>query len=726
MNPFSTPNRFKNNHGSTLILVITTIGCLSLLLLFFFNTTFFQKKLEHSLANQMLVREYAKIGFQSALHHLQSTAGIDTCITYEGSLLKDTLTIHSNNAITIPKELLFSHEQNISINEIHFEQGSFGFYIEDLGLYPSTHTPHLGIPVNPITGGLKKNLWLDRSLKGSIYDSQASPSWSQLYSFLDVIKNNNGSPITPIPSINAYYPCAHKLSEQLTPPTSVSIGPILQDCTLGFSIEKLPKRTTSGFCFIKVGLQVQLTLWNPYDVALANFPYTFEIFTSDPQATLLLNHQHLSLPQKGKLLFKGHTYAAFKPGEIKTFTVTSGPLDLENGNVLQDLIHGTNGAAYFEPIYYFIKSNNPTLERKHIFPLTLRLSPKDASSYTFFQEIRDMNSVGATKADFNWDITSLAQPSFSIHLASSIHHYNLRAPLIEGTYLYNHNLYPNTNYWLATWHTGSLSSTFGNYLPPIYHLPTASEVLSLASLRWAPFTFLGDEPSFPFADSTPPKWATPNTPFLKNIRKGVHFQEETTTLYDHSYLLNEALWGRVYLSNTHSPLALLPSFNINSTSAKAWEQMLGKVPKLNFEEKKRLAVAIAEEVKKRGPFYSVAQFVNRKLTETQELEIYGTLEAAIRKSHLETKISQAELLECIGNLMTVRSDTFRIIAFGKIPRGPTQSSKMMWCEAVVQREFEFVESLQNQPTDAPENLSPINRALGRRFKVKHFSWMDLK
>lgn len=748
---------FKKEKGYILILVLSVLGFLTLLLLLFSKTFLLQKKLEDSLNAQTLAREYAKVGFQAALNLLQTAAGPDACLTCTGGLLPlqpsitytwtavikstkpntplylasiDTtqpLTNQTNlSTISIPLTLTSAqHQSPITLHKILFEKGYFAFHIQDLGLLPVSKTPLLGIPVNTITGGLKTNLFLDKTLKGSLYNSIESPNWEYLYSFLSLVENNKGSPLKPIPSIDTYYPSAFHNQQHLATPLSASIGPIIQGCQIGISLQQSDKRATQGFSFIKVGLSIEVALWNPYDVALETSPYAFEITTLDHQADILLNNQSIRLPQKDKALFKGHFQAAFKPGEIKTFKVTSGPLDLLNGNELLENPITPSGFAFFEPPQYFAKTKDAFLERKLLFRLSLHLSPPQSISTDFFQEIRDIKSTNTTKSHFNWDTASLDQPIFLITFLPSNKNYNLRAPLIEGTYTYNHgSTTETTDHWLANWHTHPQPLTANNYSKPPYHLPTTAELSSLASLRWANFTFLGDEPSFPLANSQLPLHILSSTTVQHNARKGNHFKGHSSAIYDHSYLLNNALWDNVYFLKTTPPStstlipSFIPSFNVNNTFHSPWINLLESVPLLTPQEKQGLADAIVQEVKKRGPFRSLSQFINRQLSANNANDngsSYGTLAAAIQKSHLEQKITQPELLELIGNQLTVRSDTFRIIAFGECPL--SLSSKLthkIWCEAILQRQFDLVD---------PSNKSAANQSLGRRFKIKRFSWV---
>lgn len=190
---------------------------------------------------------------------------------------------------------------------------------------------------------------------------------------------------------------------------------------------------------------------------------------------------------------------------------------------------------------------------------------------------------------------------------------------------------------------------------------------------------------------------------------------------------------------------------------------------LSSQEIDRLADAIVAEVRARGPFLSMAEFVNRRLgSASDEMAAAGALESAIRKSGVNeipmgaltrvlseaeaesfgyanpkaaagnteegasALISQGDLLSAIGASITVRSDTFVIRAYGDARQGSHITARV-WCEAVVQRVPSFVD-----PADAPEkvqaaiqsagrsisDLSEVNRRFGRRFEIVSFRWLS--
>ncbi len=172
-----------------------------------------------------------------------------------------------------------------------------------------------------------------------------------------------------------------------------------------------------------------------------------------------------------------------------------------------------------------------------------------------------------------------------------------------------------------------------------------------------------------------------------------------------------------------------------------------------------LALAIVDRLRRHGPFRSLAEFVNRPLAApTEGGRLSGLLQAALDSvvnpppslapvaglpadagpspalawpaasaGHRSTLapgwLSQADLLSAVGPVLTVRSDTFLVRAYGDAVNpltGVTESRA--WCEAVVQRMPDYVD-----PADTPEattGLTPTNQSYGRRIEIVHFRWLS--
>ena len=185
---------------------------------------------------------------------------------------------------------------------------------------------------------------------------------------------------------------------------------------------------------------------------------------------------------------------------------------------------------------------------------------------------------------------------------------------------------------------------------------------------------------------------------------------------------------------------------------------------------RRLAREMVREVKERGPFLNLSDFINRRLS-TNESGVCGALQAAIdwdekhgrtpnpsdpesingrfkgsadliatsnisafgyenpkaatgsRWAGIPGYVIQGDLLTPLAPVLAPRSDTFRIRAYGESRMTVTgRVESRAWCEAIVQRTPEFMDT-----TDLPEktltSTVALNQKLGRRFKIIHFRWL---
>ncbi|HLP03210.1 MAG TPA: hypothetical protein VK163_14385, partial [Opitutaceae bacterium] len=90
-------------------------------------------------------------------------------------------------------------------------------------------------------------------------------------------------------------------------------------------------------------------------------------------------------------------------------------------------------------------------------------------------------------------------------------------------------------------------------------------------------------------------------------------------------------------------------------------------------------------------------------------------------------LTQAAVLNTLGPLLAVRSDTFTIRVAAEalspvLPTGdPDRVAARAWCEAVVQRLPEFVDPAEGAAVWPP--ATNTNRELGRRFRIVQFRWL---
>lgn len=77
---------------------------------------------------------------------------------------------------------------------------------------------------------------------------------------------------------------------------------------------------------------------------------------------------------------------------------------------------------------------------------------------------------------------------------------------------------------------------------------------------------------------------------------------------------------------------------------------------------------------------------------------------------------QSDLLQSLGAALTSRSDTFTLRCYGDASQ-PDGLTAYAWVEAVVQRIPDFIDPVNAPETVGSVALNPVNRLLGRRFKV---------
>ncbi len=188
----------------------------------------------------------------------------------------------------------------------------------------------------------------------------------------------------------------------------------------------------------------------------------------------------------------------------------------------------------------------------------------------------------------------------------------------------------------------------------------------------------------------------------------------------------------------------------------------------NTTDDSGLAVEIVKQVKERGPFLSLSDFVNRSLlSEADDTEghgLKGALQQAIEDAGLNEDMGdasipeswvdsateypagnsfyelspanaegrsndgapgalmQADILARVGSVLQARSDTFTIRVMG-LAGDPDDPVGKAWCEVKVQRRSNYVDPVANAPGDLPADLNAVNLGFGRRFEVIEFRWL---
>ena len=188
-----------------------------------------------------------------------------------------------------------------------------------------------------------------------------------------------------------------------------------------------------------------------------------------------------------------------------------------------------------------------------------------------------------------------------------------------------------------------------------------------------------------------------------------------------------------------------------------------------------LATEMVKQVRLRGPFASLADFVNRRLDNTSN-GLMGALDAAIEATegyaaikrvnnitdgkaqwplyfnpdppmpsssgvivaHNESTavagipgiLKQADLLQALGPVLTARSDTFTIRSYGEVldPVNSTAANPIVisraWCEATVQRLPDYVGGEPPETSPVASTLSAESARFGRRFQIVSFRWLS--
>ncbi len=227
---------------------------------------------------------------------------------------------------------------------------------------------------------------------------------------------------------------------------------------------------------------------------------------------------------------------------------------------------------------------------------------------------------------------------------------------------------------------------------------------------------------------------------------------------DYSYLNPSG--GMATVDNDQ--LTILPRTTLpNATSDSEWLGPKGLTPTQRHD----LAKEIVKQIKLRGPYLNLADFVNRELTTSSVMSgegetIFpgkaGAIQAAIDslainsgqhyneaydqgvtsafyKDNVTTKtgvgtpqyLTQADVLTPLAPLLSARSDTFVIRAYGNVknPLDDTVVSEA-WCEAVVQRVPAYVDSTDSANTPVGGLDSDVNKDFGRQFRILSVRWLS--
>lgn len=220
-----------------------------------------------------------------------------------------------------------------------------------------------------------------------------------------------------------------------------------------------------------------------------------------------------------------------------------------------------------------------------------------------------------------------------------------------------------------------------------------------------------------------------------------------------------------------------PQGDGNGGFASEAEQTWTGFRQLDEAEIDLLTTELIAEVKRRAPFISLSDFVNRRLyaggdesadpasqvSDTDlALSYAGPLEIAIRRGGLNASmqdfnlaestsytspaggapspatanfplerfagapghITQGKILQSIGANLTARSDTFSIRAYGEARDSDGNVTAIAVCQAIIQRTADYVNpDLDEAEVPFDHLTSNQNKAFGRKYRVRTFRWL---
>lgn len=188
---------------------------------------------------------------------------------------------------------------------------------------------------------------------------------------------------------------------------------------------------------------------------------------------------------------------------------------------------------------------------------------------------------------------------------------------------------------------------------------------------------------------------------------------------------------------------------------------------LSDDQIEDLSKKVVDQVRLRGPFLSLAEFMNRHLVNNDSVALEGAVQTAINNLSLDPMatlrnpanflsdttmnpeddkldgvgyayekaaegdsaygapgwIRQADVLRSIAPILSARDDTFTIRAYGDARDATGKVTARAWCEAVVSRTRDFV----NQADAADSIDPPVNQdsiRYGRRYEMVSFRWLN--
>lgn len=262
------------------------------------------------------------------------------------------------------------------------------------------------------------------------------------------------------------------------------------------------------------------------------------------------------------------------------------------------------------------------------------------------------------------------------------------------------------------------------------------------------------------------------------------FNVNSTSVKAWRALLGHARNHKIPYSKTDGSIALSgeTDYAISRTSVAA-DRAAGEAPQVageyvdttqftgyrvyNDDQLDFLAEEIVEQVRLRGPFLSLSEFVNRQLSSDTELALAGAIQTALNALTANSSLNpfdtiqnesvasvanpfaggadagyvfpeaavghntyglpgwtrQADILRPLAPILSARDDTFTVRAYGESRAADGTVRARAWCEATVRRTRDFLDptdeaDMTTQPTKS------TNKTYGRRFKMVSFRWLS--
>lgn len=178
---------------------------------------------------------------------------------------------------------------------------------------------------------------------------------------------------------------------------------------------------------------------------------------------------------------------------------------------------------------------------------------------------------------------------------------------------------------------------------------------------------------------------------------------------------------------------------------------------ISSSELDTLASEIVKEVKERGPFRSLSEFINRNPYSTQvDHQRKGALQAALDRvinSKLPSSIGsaattpsgsqfsqaitgdnqaagqasyllQGDVLQSLAPILQARSDYFRIRTCGESLDSSGKVIARAWCEAYIQRTNSYLDTKDSNHLAFSELKATANQNFGRRLEIVSFRWLN--